>query len=197
MKKLLIYGSKEFAEIVRNLSSICGYTFSGYIDDINSNNKDVVGDFEKVRREFDPKEYKIAIAIGYDHIRQRSVICKKVKNAAYSLPSLVHPRAYIDPSVTFGEGVIAMVNCTIDYNVSLGNYVVIWPGAVVNHDSVIEDNIFISPNTTICGFCRIGENSFLGATATVIDHNIVPPHSFVKAGAVYSSGKIANTEYKL
>lgn len=194
MKKLLIYGSKEFAEIVRNLSGVCGYTFCGYIDDFHSNAQDVVGDFEHVRREFDPKEYKIAIAIGYDHIKQRNAICRKVKNASYSIPSLIHPTAYVDPSATFGDGLIAMVNCTIDYNVCLGDNVVIWPGAVINHDSVVEDNIFISPNTTICGFCRVGENSFLGATATIVDHNIVPPHTFVKAGAVYSSGKINNTE---
>ena len=185
MKKILIYGSKSFGNTIRHLAAHCGYSFHGYIDDLNPQGSDVVGDFEQVKKSFSSEEYAVAVAIGYRYLKQRSELLSRVWNASYRTPSLIHPSAYVDPSAEIGEGSFIMSNCTIDINVSIGRGVVIWPGAVVCHDSKVCDNVFISPNATLCGKTTVGKESFIGATASIVDHNTVPDGSFVKAGAVY------------
>lgn len=185
MKRMLIYGSQSFGSTIRHLAAHCGYDFHGFIDDIDPEGEDVVGDFEKVRGTFSPDEYVIAVAIGYRHLRQRSELISKVREASYRTPSLVHPSAYVDPSAEIGEGSFIMSNCTVDINVTLGCGVVLWPGVVVSHDTVVNDNVFISPNATVCGHASVGGETFIGATATIVDHQTVPDGSFVKAGAVY------------
>lgn len=185
MKNILIYGSGEFGHVVKNLSFVCGYTFCGFIDDFHTDVTGVVGDFDFVKKNFNPEKYAIAIAIGYKYLSQRRKIYKNVKTNSYQTPSLVHPSSYVDKSVIIKDGVFVMANSTIDFNVKIDSLVVVWPAAVINHDSKIGRNVFISPNATICGFVGTGDDIFIGASATVIDHTYVPSGAFIKAGSIH------------
>ena len=37
MKQLLVYGSREFALVVRDLSGQCGHPFAGFVDELSGN----------------------------------------------------------------------------------------------------------------------------------------------------------------
>ena len=52
MKKILVYGSKGFGQVIKNLAEICGYEFSGFIDDYESSGLGVVGDFNFVKTNY-------------------------------------------------------------------------------------------------------------------------------------------------
>jgi len=184
LKKILVYGSRDFGQVIKALVKNCGYEFSGFIDDFNTGDE-IVGKFLEVCDTFSSENYEIVIAIGYNNLKERWKIYRKVSGAGYRIPHLIHPKAYVSESCKVGEGVIIMTGAIVDINVKLAELVVLWPGVVVNHDSEINANTFLSPNSTICGFVTIGENCFLGAGAVVVDHMRVPEDSFIKAGRLF------------
>ena len=186
MKRVIVYGSRDFGAIVQNIIVDCGYIFSGFIDDLYEGEY-VLGSYEQVLTTHPPDQYEIAIAIGYNHLAARKQIYKKLKDNGYKITSLIHPSSIISNSAIVNEGTIIMTGAIIDMRVTIGEICVIWPGVVVNHDCCIGSNAFLCPNSTICGFSKIEESSFIGAGSVVVDHSIVPGESFVKAGSIFNN----------
>ncbi|QHC05393.1 hypothetical protein GRQ40_16645 [Anoxybacillus sp. PDR2] len=185
MHKVIVYGSKEFAKLIKQLVINCGHEFVGFIDDLEPHKDEVLGSFEDVRKKYSTSEYCIVYGIGYNSLSARWNIYNKVLSYGYETINLIHPTAIIDKTSIMGKGLIVMAGVIVDTNVKLGDLVVLWPGTVVSHDSEIESNCFLSPNSTICGFTKIGSSSFIGAGATVVNNTHVPPNSFIKAGSVF------------
>jgi len=180
MASILVYGSREFGRVVKELVSCCGHDFAGFIDDYHPG-EEVLGRFDDVSRRFPPPAHEVAIAVGYKDLAARWGVFEAVKERGYRVPPLVHPRAYVADSATVDEGAIVMAGAIVDVRVVLAPLVVAWPGVVVNHDSVVQANSFLSPAVTVCGGATIGRQSFVGAGATIVDHVSVPPDSFIRA----------------
>lgn len=189
---VLIYGSREFGQVVRGLVEDCGRRFEGFVDDWNSGPQ-VLGSFVEVTNRYPPEGFEIALAIGYRHLAARWELYQRVKAAGYRVSTLVHPQAYLARSATVLEGAMVMARAVVDMAATVGNLAVIWPGVVINHDSRVGENSFVSPNATVCGHSSVGCSCFVGAAAVVVDHVVVPDGSFIRAGAVYSRSQ-ANGE---
>jgi len=188
MKKILIYGSKVFAGVIKDLALTCDYECVGFIDDYSTGGE-IIGDYEYIRNNFSPESYEIAIAVGYNDLNARWAVYKKVLEDGYNVPTIIHPKAYVRSVSSIGTGSVIMADAIVDFNATIGRLCVLWPGAVVNHDSVVGDNTFLSPNSTVCGCVNIKGKSFIGAGAVIIDHATVPMGSFVKAGSVFTGRK--------
>lgn len=182
--KLLVYGSRDFGRVVRDLAQTCGHHFVGFVDDLYEG-AHVLGNYGAVKSLYPPGSAGMVIAIGYGHLEARWKIFRKVVADGYEVPTLIHDRAYVRSPEGIGRGALIMAGAIVDVSVKLGELTVLWPGAVVNHDSVIGANTFISPNATVCGFVEVGESCFVGAGAVIVDHRSVPDHAFVKAGDVF------------
>ena len=189
MKRLLVYGSREFGLVVRDLAGQCGYQFAGFIDDLERG-PEILGAWQEVSRSHDPARHGVAMAIGYRHLPERRALCERVRALGYEMPALIHPRAYVRDAAAVGAGSFVMAGAVVDFAARVGPFAVIWPGATINHHADIGANAFISPNATICGYSVVGENCFVGAGATIVDHRSVPAGSFIKAGAVYAEGEM-------
>ncbi len=184
MKRILVYGSREFGQVVRDLAGQCGHPFAGFIDDVHRG-PDILGTWQEVSREHDPGSHSVAMAIGYRHLRERRALCERVHARGYETPALIHPRAYVRDTAAVGAGSFVMAGGVVDFAARIGAFAVVWPGATINHHARIGTNTFISPNAAVCGYSVVGEDCFIGAGATIVDHRTVPSGSFVKAGAVY------------
>jgi sugar O-acyltransferase (sialic acid O-acetyltransferase NeuD family) len=182
--RLLIYGAKDFARTAAELATHCGHTVAGFIDDFERSPR-VIGSFDETVRTTSPADSGIVLAVGYRDLAGRWTAWQRIRAAGFTLPSLVHPRAYVADSARVGEGCMVMAGAIVDVRVTLGDGVVVWPGACVNHDSVVGDNTFVSPNATICGHVQIGAHCFIGAGAAIADHRTVPERSFVRMLAMY------------
>ncbi|MCR8635983.1 hypothetical protein [Paenibacillus radicis (ex Xue et al. 2023)] len=189
MSKIIIYGSKDFAYVIKSLVEDCGHEFVGFIDDYNDG-EFVIGTYSDVKTKYPPHLYDIVIAIGYNNLDARWKVYQKILVDGYNIASLVHPTALISKSCEIGNGVIIMVGAIIDTNCVLNDLVVVWPGVVINHDSIIGENNFLSPNSTICGFVYTEQSCFIGAGAVIVNHTVVPQSSFIKAGQVYYQKKL-------
>lgn len=190
MEKVIIYGSREFAQIVKNLVEICGHKFIGYIDDFEAHRDQVIGTFNDVVNNYSHEDYKIVNALGYNNLQLRWNIQSKIKNNGYETINLIHPKATIDHNSHLGNGNIIMAGAIVEMNSRLNDLVVMWPGAILNHDSEVGNNCFLSPGCNVCGFVSIGENSFIGASSVIVNNLVVPANSFIKAGSLYSKKKV-------
>ena len=187
-KKILVYGSREFGQVVRDLAVQCGYAFAGFIDDLNRGDG-ILGAWKDVARSHGSSSHAVAIAVGYKHLRERRALYDRVRSGGYATPALVHPRAYVRDPASVGEGAFVMAGAVVDVGASIGAFAVVWPGATINHHSRVGENSFVSPNAAVCGYSSVGEDCFIGAGATIVDHQSVPTGSFVKAGSVYAGAK--------
>jgi sugar O-acyltransferase (sialic acid O-acetyltransferase NeuD family) len=185
---MLVYGSRVFGEVVKDLAASCGYEFSGFIDDRHTG-AGIVGDWNTVRGACPASGYSLAIAVGYRHLPERRELWMRARREGYAMPALVHPRAYVRDREAIGEGAFIMAGAVVDVGASIGDFAVIWPGATINHHSVIGANTFVSPNAAVCGKTTVGDDCFIGAGAVIVDHQDVPSGSFVKAGAVHGRRK--------
>lgn len=198
MKKVLIYGSKEFGQVIKDLVIDCGHEFCGFIDDFSKGNE-IVGNFEYVKSNYSTDIYNIVIAVGYNNLEARWIVYENVCDSNFNTLTLIHPKAYVSKNSELDTGSIVMAGVIIDTKVNASKLNVFWPGVVVNHDTTIGSNNFFSPNSTICGCCTIGSHCFIGAGAVIVDHNIVLDRSFVKANSTFyndSSKSTNNVNYK-
>jgi sugar O-acyltransferase (sialic acid O-acetyltransferase NeuD family) len=185
VKPILVYGSREFGQVVRDLAGQCGHPFAGFIDDVDRG-PEILGTWQEVSRNRDPALHSVAMAIGYHHLAERRALCERVRAQGYETPALIHSRAYVRDAAAVGAGSFVMAGAVVDFAARVGPFAVIWPGATINHHAEVGANTFISPNATVCGYSVVGENCFVGAGATIVDHRTVPAGSFVKAGSVYA-----------
>jgi sugar O-acyltransferase (sialic acid O-acetyltransferase NeuD family) len=184
--KLLVYGSKDFGRLVRELVYRSGHEFVGFVDDVNPTGEGVVGDYAAAREKYAPGDgFGMAIAIGYKHLPARHRVWARVRADGYATPALVHPTAIIAPGTKIGEGSFVMAGANVDAFGEIGEICVLWPGAIVSHDARIGQNCFLSPGAILCGFVTLGSHCFLGAGSIIVDHKSVPEGAFVKAGALF------------
>lgn len=183
--KLLIYGSKEFAQTVIELGADCGYEVAGCIDDF-ATGPGVLGSFDKVQRTHPAGEYGVALAVGYTRLDARWEAWQKIRAAGYATPALVHPRAYVARSAHVAAGSMLMAGALVDVRARIGEAAVLWPGACINHDSEVGNNCFVSPNATLCGYVKLGDHSFVGAGAAIVDHCEVPSQTRIKMLSRYT-----------
>lgn len=181
---IVIYGSKEYARLLREQVVACGHRFVGFIDD-QSQGPEILGSYDDVKRIHPPTQCAMGLGIGYKNLAARAVVLKRIIADGYDLPALVHPRAYVASTVKLGAGVVVMATASVDHFSTLEDGAVLWPSTTVSHDSIVRSNVFLSPGVTLCGFTEIGSHSFIGASAIVADHRRVPENSFVKAGTLF------------
>ena len=182
---LLIYGSREFSEVVKDLVIQCDHEFAGFIDDYDSGGN-IVCSFADIVEKYPAGKFGVVIAIGYKHLKARWEIFHRIQSLGYQTPALIHSKAYVREPSAVGPGAMVMAGAIVDVHAQIGAMCVLWPGVVVNHNSMIGTNTFLSPNATVCGYAQVGESSFVGAGAIIVDHIDVPAESFIKAGRVYS-----------
>lgn len=115
--------------------------------------------------DFDPKKYKVLIAIG--NPKQRASIVDKLPMETEYF-TFIHSSAQIlDGNNKIGEGSIICANVIITTNVTLGRHTHLNLSSTVGHDTVIGDFFTTAPGAKISGNCKIGDRVYFGTNASV------------------------------
>ncbi|HEV8097060.1 MAG TPA: hypothetical protein VGP71_15125 [Burkholderiales bacterium] len=183
--KLLVYGSRDYAHLVRDHLELCSHEFCGFIDDGHTG-AGILGPYSEVLRTHPRAVHGIAIGIGYKDLPARRSALERIEGDGWQLPPLVHPRAWVRDLSAIGAGAVIMAGACVELNASVGAACVLWSNVVVSHDARVDANTFLSPGVTVCGFARVGRDCFVGAGAVIVDRCSVPDGSFVRAGEVRS-----------
>jgi acetyltransferase EpsM len=97
---------------------------------------------------------------------------------------VVHPRAWVSPTATLGEGSVIMAGAVVQTGARIGAHCVINTGAIVEHDVVLGDHAQLAPGAAIGGAARVGPAAYVGLGAVVRDHTSVGAGATVGMGAV-------------
>ena len=107
----------------------------------------------------------LACAIGNADVRLR--ILRQCEEMEVDLINVVHPQAYIAPTVRMGKGNYVKAGVVIDTNTEVGNCCIIDNGAIIPHDNVIGDGCHIAPGVAMGGYVVVGERAIIGIGTSV------------------------------
>jgi sugar O-acyltransferase (sialic acid O-acetyltransferase NeuD family) len=86
----------------------------------------------------------------------------RILAAGLVMLNVIHPRAYVSPSVKMGVGNVIKAGAIVDAEVQLGDCCIIDNGAVAPHHNVIHDACHLAPGVVLGGGCSIGERTLVG-----------------------------------
>lgn len=205
---LIIYGGGGHAKSLIDLIRAAGrYRILGILDDgVPAGSKimgvPVLGDgsmLTELRRQ------GIGLAVnavgGIGSIAPRLKVYKSLSDAGFSVPTVIHPRAFVEPTAALGEGGQLFFNAYVGSEVKVGFGCIINTGAILSHDCLLGDFVNISPGATLAGGVVVKERSLIGMGVTVhLNVNIgagarvgngatikadIPENGVVQAGMVW------------
>ncbi len=161
-KNLLILGAGQYGQVAKETASAMDcFEKIAFLDD---NNKLAVGKIEEYGRFVG--EYSHAfVAIGNAELR--ATLLDKLEREGFALATLVHPDAYVSPSVRLGGGAIIEPRAVVNTHATVEKGAYICAGSIVNHDAIVGE----------C--CQIDCGAVIGTGA------IVPPKTKIYYNAVY------------
>lgn len=191
MKKIIIIGDNEFAEIASvYFAKDYSYETAAFaVEKKYIQRNEILGipvvAYEDLLSLYPPQEYAFFAAPVYTQLnRLRQRFYEQCKEWGYEPVSYVSPHAFVWENVQIGENVFIFEDNTVQYNVKIGNNVILWSGNHVGHSAVIGDNCFVSSHVVIAGYTRIGSNAFLGVNSALGNNIEFPKDSILAAGAV-------------
>ncbi len=116
--------------------------------------------------QFDPKEYKLMVAVGDSIIRKRLVDNLPPSTQFFTF---IHPTAIVSKfsDTTIGEGSFIGAYSIITTNVKLGNHALLNRGNHIGHDCIVGDYFSMMPGAIVSGNVTIGNNVYMGTNSTI------------------------------
>lgn len=160
-RTLLILGAGGLGQVVAEAAQMSGcYSKIAFLDDNPSEDKsrlyNIIGPISDASKFVDHFVYAIP-AFGSNE--KRYEFLQYLKENGYKIPSIIHPTAYISPTVTIGEGTI------------------IRPMVGISREVVIEECCLINMGAMIDHRCHIGRCTHIPIGAVVRGEIRVPPMS--------------------
>jgi sugar O-acyltransferase (sialic acid O-acetyltransferase NeuD family) len=177
---------RDVAQFVRDvISDGADIVLKGFLDDDPASVSDttlgapVVGTTTGYQIDL---EDRFVIALGDPQFRR--VLTERMAARGAQFFTLVHPRAYVIPSASIGEGCIIAPFATVGARARLAHQVAVTYGASVGHDASIGPFCVLSPSAATQGFTTLEDEVFLGT------HAIVNPGKRVGRGAKVASASV-------
>jgi UDP-perosamine 4-acetyltransferase len=124
----------------------------------------------------------VALAIGDN--TERAGMFEYVRESGLTVPTLVHPNAFIEKKVILNEGILVCAGAILACEVVIGVNSIINTGAIIDHETNLGNHVHVGPGTVICGRVKAGDNCFIGAGSRVIDKIKIGYNVVVGAGSV-------------
>ncbi len=96
---------------------------------------------------------------------------------------VVHPHAYVDPSVVMNPGVVVMAGAVVQPETVLGQHCIVNTSASVDHDGNIGEYVNISPGVHLSGNVTVGDAATIGIGASVLQGITIGAGTVVGGGA--------------
>lgn len=161
---LLILGAGSQGSVVKETAEALGVFHQiAYLDDDAANPLaiDTCANYEKY-----VDLYPIAIA-SFGDCKLRAVWMRRLEDAGFIIPTLVHSMATVSPSAVIEEGTLVEMKAIIGTGAHIKQGCIISSGAVVDLDAVVE------------------ENAHVGSSVTVRRGAVVPAFSMLQSGSVF------------
>lgn len=139
--------------------------------------------FEDVQTIYSPREYKMAVPIGFSKVNKlRAAKYSDAKAKGYELISYVSSKAATWPGLVIGDNCFIYEGSAVGPYVTIGNDVVI-AGSSIAHDSIIGDHCFLAAHAVLLGAVTVGAYCVLGANSTCRHGITIGSECIIGAGA--------------
>lgn len=177
-----VAGAGGHGKVVLATLQDAGFTIAGVLDDNPGlEGQSILGYpvLGPVARLENMRSVTAVLAIGNNRIRCQ--LAGKFPHVQWA--TVIHPRAYVHPSVCLGPGCVVFAGAVIQPDVVIGTHCIVNTGATVDHDCRLGDFVHVAPGVHVAGSVAIGDGAFLGMGACVIQGLTIGPWSIVGAGA--------------
>lgn len=146
MRKLLILGAGGFGRTVADVARQLGvYGKIAFLDD-GKNGADILGKCEEYPM-FCDETTEIYPAFGNNRIRMEWL--EVLAEEGISIPTLVHPSAYVSPCAELKPGTVVLPKAVINTGVTVESGCIINIGALVDHDCYLEAGVHLCPGVIV------------------------------------------------
>lgn len=187
MADVLLLGAGGHARALVAALTMSGVDIRGYLAPVRSEgfaDLDWLGSDEKLA-DFDPADVEVVNALGSTKsLGLRRKLYDQATSKGFTVASVIHPRAFIDPSAVLGTGVQILVGAIINAGTRVGSNSIINSGAIVEHDTVVGDHSHIAPGAVLGGSVVVGSECHVGLGSRVIQEVEIGSGGVVGAGAV-------------
>ena len=172
--KLLILGAGGHARtVISILKSLDQWEMVGILDREEKAGNEIIGGIPVLGSwenlmEFKSKGISNAVVAVGDNFERRQLF-ELLVESGFSIPTLVHPEAFVDKSAALGRGCVICVGAIICAEVKLGTNVLVNTGVIVDHETIIEDDVHIGSGSNISGRVKIGKRASLGISTTIFE----------------------------
>ncbi len=180
--EVFVVGGGGHAKVVVATLQAAGYRVKGiYDDDPGKQGQEilgipVVGTLEDAEaREGVPG----IVAVGDNRLRQQ--IARRLHR--WKWIAVVHPAAWVHPSVTLGEGTVVFAGAVIQPDAHIGAHGIVNTGASVDHDCMVGDFVHIAPGVRLAGGVALGEGVLMGIGSVATPGVRIGAWTTVGAGA--------------
>lgn len=104
---------------------------------------------------------------GIGNITPRLLVYEKLKNAGFTCPTVIHPRAFIETTARIADGGQIFFNAYVGSDAVVGYGCIINTGAILSHDCVLEDYVNISPGAILAGAVTVQQRTLVGMGVTI------------------------------
>jgi sugar O-acyltransferase (sialic acid O-acetyltransferase NeuD family) len=180
---VVVIGAGGHAKVVIATLLDAGYAVGLILDDNTARQGEKILDVPIDGPISKAKEGRNAVlAIGDNSVRRTLAESLKLQWI-----SVVHPTAYVHPSVRIGHGVVVFAGALIQPDATVGDHVIVNTGASIDHDCSVDDYVHIAPGCKLAGNVKVGEGTFLGIGSSVIPNKRIGSWTTVGAGGVVVS----------
>lgn len=172
-KRVIIYGAGGHAKTVISLLRLLGWEIAGILDDIVAagtlvSGVEVLGGAEKL---FELRRAGVENAVnavgGIGNYTVRWNIFKRLREHNFRFPTLVHPSAFVEDTVTLADGIQVLAQSYISSESVIGFGTLINAGVVVSHDGKIGQCVNLSPGALLAGAVTVEDFAQIGMGATI------------------------------
>ena len=171
---IVVYGGGGHGRVLLDLlQTLARYEVVGVVDDHLRPGDDVLGapvlGGSEVLAELRARDVALAVngIGGIGRIESRVEVFDRLAGAGFSCPSLVHPRAVVEPSATLADGVQVLALAYVGTAATIGFGSLVNTSAVVNHDCVLGRYANVSPGGLLAGEVALGDRAMVGMGATL------------------------------
>ena len=172
---LLIIGAGQYGQVVKAIARDIG-SFDK-IEFLDDNSNEAIGKWADYKLLTD-KYANAFVALG-DNLKRLEWL-KKLKEAGYNLPVLIHPRAYVFDTAEIGKGTVIEPMAVVHTKVSIGAGCIIAAGSVICHGAVIENGV------NCFSGCVVEEGAILKSNVTMNVNEVVKAKMIVNSAYEYS-----------
>jgi sugar O-acyltransferase (sialic acid O-acetyltransferase NeuD family) len=205
---ILVYGAGGHAKaIIDLLRSLGSYRIAGVLDDDPAlcggslMGVPVLGGGEQLGR-LHQQGIRLAVNAvgGIGSLQVRIKVFRRLAEAGFNCPAVIHPSAVVEPSAKLAPGVQIFPQSYVGSEAQAGFGTIINTGAIVSHDCQLGPWVNISPGAILAGGVLLGSGVLVGMGATINLLVKIGPgarigngatvKSDVPAGAVVRAGSI-------